>query len=132
MRKAKVTIERPLRSRSESIIWKLISTPSGMRRWIAEQVEQEGDMLIFTWGKAGQAYETRQARILNIEKNAVIRFRWEDEEEPEAYTELAMVKLGVTDEYALCITDFSEPDDVESMEYMWNHDLDRLQYKTGI
>jgi uncharacterized protein YndB with AHSA1/START domain len=132
MRKAKITVERPLRSRSESIIWKLISTPGGMCRWIAEQVEQEGDILIFTWGKPGQVYETRRARILDIERNAAIRFHWEDEEDPEAYTELAMVKLGVTDEYALCITDFSDPDDIEGMEYMWNHDLDRLQYKTGI
>lgn len=132
MRKVKISIERPLRSRSESIIWKLISTPSGLSRWIAEQVTQEGNSLVFTWGKPGQVYETRWARILNVEKNAAIRFLWEDEDDPEAYTEIAMVKLDVTDEIALCITDFSDPDDIESMTYMWNHDLDRLQNKMGI
>ncbi|MFQ7113201.1 START-like domain-containing protein [Hallella bergensis] len=132
MRKVKISIERPLRSRSESIIWKLISTPSGLSRWIAEQVTQEGDSLVFTWGKPGQVYETRWARILDVEKNAAIRFLWEDEDDPEAYTEIAMVKLDVTDEIALCITDFSDPDDIESMTYMWNHDLDRLQNKMGI
>lgn len=132
MRKVKISIERPLRSRSESIIWKLISTPSGLSRWIAEQVTQEGNSLVFTWGKPGQVYETRQARILDVEKNAAIRFLWEDEDDPEAYTEIAMVKLDVTGEIALCITDFSDPDDIESMTYMWNHDLDRLQNKMGI
>ena len=132
MRKVKISIERPLRSRSESIIWKLISTPSGLSRWIAEQVTQEGNSLVFTWGKPGQVYETRRARILDIEKNAAIRFLWEDEDDPEAYTEIAMAKLDVTDEIALCITDFSDPDDIESMTYMWNHDLDRLQNKMGI
>lgn len=132
MRKVKISIERPLRSRSESIIWKLISTPSGLSRWIAEQVTQEGNSLVFTWGKPGQDDETRRARILNVEKNAAIRFLWEDEDDPEAYTEIAMVKLDVTDEIALCITDFSDPDDIESMTYMWNHDLDRLQNKMGI
>ncbi|EFA44288.1 hypothetical protein HMPREF0645_1292 [Hallella bergensis DSM 17361] len=132
MRKVKISIERPLRSRSESIIWKLISTPSGLSRWIAEQVTQEGNSLVFTWGKPGQVYETRWARILDVEKNAAIRFLWEDEDDPEAYTEIAMVKLDVTDEIALCITDFSDPDDIESMTYMWNHDLDRLQNKMGI
>ena len=121
-----------MRSRSESIIWKLISTPSGLSRWIAEQVTQEGNSLVFTWGKPGQVYETRWARILDVEKNAAIRFLWEDEDDPEAYTEIAMVKLDVTDEIALCITDFSDPDDIESMTYMWNHDLDRLQNKMGI
>lgn len=132
MRKVKISIERPLRSRSESIIWKLISTPSGLSRWIAEQVTQEGNSLVFTWGKPGQVYETRWARILDVEKNAAIRFLWEDEDDPGAYTEIAMVKLDVTDEIALCITDFSDPDDIESMTYMWNHDLDRLQNKMGI
>ena len=132
MGKVKISIERPLRSRSESIIWKLISTPSGLSRWIAEQVTQEGNSLVFTWGKPGQVYETRWARILDVEKNAAIRFLWEDEDDPEAYTEIAMVKLDVTDEIALCITDFSDPDDIESMTYMWNHDLDRLQNKMGI
>lgn len=132
MRKVKISIERPLRSRSESIIWKLISTPSGLSRWIAEQVTQEGNSLVFTWGKPGQVYETRRARILDVEKNAAIRFLWEDEDDPEAYTEIAMVKLDITDEIALCITDFSDPDDIESMTYMWNHDLDRLQNKMGI
>lgn len=132
MRKVKISIERPLRSRSESIIWKLISTPSGLSRWIAEQVTQEGNSLVFTWGKPGQVYETRWARILDVEKNAAIRFLWEDEDDPEAYTEIAMVKLDVTGEIALCITDFSDPDDIESMTYMWNHDLDRLQNKMGI
>lgn len=132
MRKVKISIERPLRSRSESIIWELISTPSGLSRWIAEQVTQEGNSLVFTWGKPGQVYETRWARILDVEKNAAIRFLWEDEDDPEAYTEIAMVKLDVTDEIALCITDFSDPDDIESMTYMWNHDLDRLQNKMGI
>lgn len=132
MRKVKISIERPLRSRSESIIWKLISTPSGLSRWIAEEVTQEGNSLVFTWGKPGQVYETRRARILDVEKNAAIRFLWEDEDDLEAYTEIAMVKLDITDEIALCITDFSDPDDIESMTYMWNHDLDRLQNKMGI
>lgn len=132
MRKVKIYIERPLRSRSASSIWMLISTPAGLSRWIAEQVSQEGDMLSFTWGKPGQVYQTRCARIVKTEKNTVFRFVWEDETDPEAYTELSMQKLDITGEYALCITDFSEPDDVESMTYMWNHDLDRLRHKMGI
>lgn len=132
MRKTKITIERALRSHSESIIWKLISTPGGLCRWVAEEVKQEGDTMVFTWGKPGQVYETRRAHILEVARNKFIRFKWEDEEDPDAYTEIAMGKLGVTDEFALCIVDFSEEDDIEGMTYMWNHDLDRLQYKTGV
>lgn len=132
MKKTKITVERVLRSRTESIIWKLISTPSGLSRWIAEDVQREDDTLIFTWGKPGQVYETRRASILSEVKNDALRFKWEDEEDPEAYTEVAMIKLGVTDGYALKIVDFSVPDDIDDMTYMWNHDLDRLQFKTGV
>jgi uncharacterized protein YndB with AHSA1/START domain len=82
MNKTKITIERALRSRTESIIWKLISTPAGLSRWIAEEVRQEGNLLVFTWGKTGQVYETRQADIIEVVKNLSIRFRWQDEEDP--------------------------------------------------
>ncbi len=132
MRKKKITIERALRSRTEAIIWKLISTPEGLSKWIAEQVELEGDTLVFTWGKPGQEYETRRADVLEVVRNGSIRFRWEDEDEADAYTEIALTRIGVTDEFALLITDFSESDDIDDMTYMWNHDLDRLQYKTGV
>lgn len=132
MKKIKITIERALRSHSGSTIWKLISTAEGLRRWIAEEVSMDGNELVFTWGKPGQEYETRRAGILQVVKNEAICFRWDDEDDPEAYTEIAIIRLDVSGDYALCITDFSEPDDVEAMTHMWNHDLDRLQYKTGV
>lgn len=89
-------------------------------------------MLVFTWGKPGQVYETRRADILDVQKHEAIRFKWEDEDEEEAYTEIAVAKLDVTDDYVLSITDFSDPDDIDGMKRMWNHDLDRLHYKTGL
>ncbi len=132
MKKQKINVERGLTSRSLPLIWKYISSPEGLRFWIAEQVEQEGDVLVFTWGKPGQVYETRRADILDVQKHEAIRFKWEDEDEEEAYTEIAVAKLDVTDDYVLSITDFSDPDDIDGMKRMWNHDLDRLHYKTGL
>lgn len=132
MKKTKITIERALRSHSEPTIWKLISTAEGLSRWIAEEVGMDSGELTFTWGKPGQEYETRRAGILHVAKNDAIRFRWDDEDDPEAYTEIAIIRLDISGDYALCITDYSEPDDIEAMTHMWNHDLDRLQYKTGV
>jgi uncharacterized protein YndB with AHSA1/START domain len=132
MKKQKINVERGLTSRSLPLIWKYISSPEGLRLWVAEQVEQEGDVLVFTWGKPGQVYETRRADILDVQKHEAIRFKWEDEDEEEAYTEIAVAKLDVTDDYVLSITDFSAPDDIDGMKRMWNHDLDRLHYKTGL
>lgn len=132
MNKEKIRVERGLNSRSLPLIWKYISSPEGLRLWIAEQVGQEDGVLTFTWGKPGQVYETRRADILDIQRNAYIRFKWEDEEDEEAYTEIAIAKLDVTDDLVIVITDFSEPEDVEDVKKMWNHDLDRLHYKTGV
>ncbi len=131
-KKTRINLERELISKSEPTIWKLISTAEGLARWIAEQVEQKDNTLTFVWGKPGQEYETRRAEILEVVKNVSFRFRWEDEEDEEAYTELTIVKLDVTNDYILSITDFAEPDDVDGMIHMWNHDVDRMHYKTGV
>lgn len=132
MRKKKIQVERELASKSLPLIWKYISTPEGLQLWIAEHVVLEDGVLVFTWGKPGQVYETRRATVLDVQKHAWLRFRWEDEDDAEAYTEIAVAKLDVDDNFVLTITDFSDPDDTEGTKRMWCHDLDRLHYKTGL
>lgn len=132
MGKRQVTIERELRTHTVAIMWKLISTPGGLSRWIAEEVRQEGDQLIFVWGKPGQVHETRTAHIMQTVKNVLLRFKWDDEDDPEACTQIMLTKNDITDDLALVITDYADIDEMQGVEDMWNHDLDRLQYKTGV
>ena len=47
MPKQQVKIERELKSNSQSIIWNLISEPDQLARWLADDIQKQGDLLNF-------------------------------------------------------------------------------------
>ena len=67
MKKKKIEIEQKLNSKSPNIIWNLIGTPAGLGKWIADEIEQENDILTFTWGKIWSNHEIRSAKITALE-----------------------------------------------------------------
>lgn len=132
MKKQKISIERELKSSSQSIIWNLISTAAGLSRWLANEVTQDGDRLSFTWGELWKHHEIKTAVITEVVKNSSFRYKWENEEDEAAYIELRMEKSDLTNEFILVITDYAEPDDVESLKDLWYGDLERLHQNTGL
>jgi hypothetical protein len=75
MNKQRLELEYVLRSNSENIIWNTISTASGLQKWIADEVTENGDKLTFTWGDIYKHHETRTATILKSVKNKNRGFR---------------------------------------------------------
>ena len=132
MKKTKLSIERELLSNSSNIIWNLISTPEGLARWIADEVQLDGKQLTFTWNKADGTQKTMHAVVTHIHKFSSIRFRWEDEVDANAYVEIRMEKSDITNDHFLCITDFALPDEVEQLEDLWEEDFYRLHQNTGL
>ena len=133
MNKEKMTIEYELHSRSRSIIWQLISTGEGLSRWMADDVKDNNGTLTVTWGSPMGEKEVRYAHVLEREKNRVFRFRWsEDDDNEDCYVELRVEHDALTDTYLLVVTDFVEPDDVDSMTHIWNHDREKLLRRTGV
>ena len=51
MKIKKIEIEHQLKSTSRNIVWQLIGTADGLRKWIADDVKLEGDTLTFVWGE---------------------------------------------------------------------------------
>jgi uncharacterized protein YndB with AHSA1/START domain len=131
MKKQKINIERELKSNSQSIIWELISSASGLSRWVADTVEQDGGRLTFTWGEVWSHHEIKSGLIKEVVKNSYIRFQWENEDDEDAYIELRMEMSDLTNDFILIITDFTEPDDAETLKGLWEDDLDRLRQNTG-
>ncbi|MBQ6680876.1 MAG: SRPBCC domain-containing protein [Prevotella sp.] len=132
MKKQKLAFEYALRSNSENIIWALISTESGLHKWIADMVESDGDSFTFTWGDPDHEHETRRATIEELVKNSHIRLRWDDDEDEEAYWEIRMVKSDLTNDYLLEITDFALAEDVESLRDIWDQNYEELHRNTGL
>ncbi|MES5133790.1 START-like domain-containing protein [Hoylesella timonensis] len=132
MSKQQVLIERELQSNSKNRIWSIISDTDKLSRWIADEIQEEGKKLHFIWGDLQSNHDSRMATIAKKVKYHYIRLKWTDEEDPNAFLELRMEKSNISDNYVLFITDFAEPDDIDTMEDLWADNLDRLHQFSGL
>lgn len=132
MDKVQVYIEHELNSTSTATVWKMLSTPQGMERWLADTVTLKDDVLTFTWGSPYDHHEMRQANIVVCKKNFCIRFVWTDESNLGTYVEIKMERMPLTGAYILRITDFIESDDRQWLLDTWGHNFRRLRRTSGL
>jgi len=130
----KLTIEYPLATKSPRIVWELISNAAGLQKWLADKVTEEDGTLTFTWGHPWTERDTKQSRILDIERNDHIRMLWDyHEDTPEAYWEIRIEQSDLTGQLSLLITDFASDDDEESdLRGIWDDNLERLHQVSGL
>ena len=131
MNKEKLYIEHELKSRSENIIWSLISTETGLQKWIADNVVEADGKMTFMWGEEWDIHEKRTSVIVERVKNSHIRFHWDDEDD-EAYWEMRMAYSDLTNDYILQITDFAVADDMDVLRSIWDHNFEALHRSTGL
>lgn len=132
MGKTKINLEYELRSNTANIIWNIISTDAGLAKWIADEVQADGETITFTWGNPDGHHEKRSAHILQKTKNDLIRLQWNDEQDPEAFLEIKMSKSDLTNAYHLCIIDFAWEEDVDSLRDIWEQNFEELHRNTGL
>ena len=132
MKKQRINIEHELRSNSPALIWQFISTPEGLARWIADEVQLDGATFRLTWGNPFQHCETREATVTDMVRQSHLRMRWVDESDDEAYLELRMERSDLTNDYMLIITDYAFAEDVDSLRDIWEDNLHRLRHSTGL
>ena len=132
MKKQAIHIEHDLHSRSANVIWNLLSSAEGLAIWIADEVQREGNKLVLTWGEVWKISETWTATIVAEEKMRRIRGKWVDDEDQEAYVELALEKSDITNDYTLLITDHAYEEDIDDLKNIWDRNLNRLHRKTGL
>ena len=131
----KLTIEYPLATRSPRIVWDMISNAAGMQKWLADKVVEDGhNQMTFTWGQPWTERDTKQSRILEIEKMDHIRMLWDyHEDTPEAYWEMRIVESNETGHLSLLITDYAADDDEEAdLRGIWDDNLERLHRASGL
>ena len=132
MNKQRIYIEKNLHSKSENIIWKVISTEGGLSKWIADEVTETDDGFRFLSGDPLGNHEVREARIIDMVRGESIRLMWEDEVNPEAILELRMTKNEITGDFVLHVTDWAEPDDVDSLLDIWEQNFEQLHRTCGL
>ena len=125
-------MEYSLHSKSANVIWNLLSTAEGLEIWIADKVDRDGDKLALKWGEVWKFSETWTATIVAEEKMQRIRWKWVDDEDEDAFVELAMVKSDITNDFTLLITDHAYEEDIDDLKNIWDRNLNRLHRKTGL
>jgi len=132
MKKQRLHIERELHSSSAPIIWDLISTAHGLSRWLADDIQEQDNTLIFTWGNPYDHHETRTATVIERSKFSVFRMRWNDDTDEDIFMELRMDKNDLTNDYILSITDFATAEDIDALSDIWEDNLIRLHHSSGL
>lgn len=129
MLKEKFHIEFVMSSATQASLWRMISQIDGLSEWFADEVtmNEEENVYTFFWGKSDN-----QAEILSSKPQQSIRFRWLDEEEENVYFEFQLHKLELSNEIALQITDFAEPDEKGDAITLWETQIDKMKRRLGV
>lgn len=120
-------IEYVLKNGSATLLWKLISTPSGLSEWFADNVDEvETGVYSFQWGKS-----TQKAERISVSPGYYVRYHWL--EDPDSYYfELHIDHSELTGGIVLHVTDFAEPSEVNSSIGLWNSQIETLMRRSGM
>jgi hypothetical protein len=125
--KVKYELEFEVKS-STSVLFNMISTPSGLSEWFADDVNIKDDMFTFLWNGASET-----AKLLGKRKGEAIKFQWEDDFEDglKTYFEIFIKVDELTNDVALMITDFADEEEVEEAKRLWENQINDLKMVIG-
>lgn len=125
--KVKYEIEFPIKT-STKVLYNMLSTPSGLAEWFADDVNIRGDVYTFMWDGSEES-----ARLLTKKNNEYIKFRWMDDDEDDSsyYFEMRIQIDPLTNDVALMVTDHAEEDEVDEARDLWDQQLSELAHVLG-
>lgn len=121
----KVEIEFLLKT-SPKILYNMISTPSGLSDWFADNVNVRDEVFTFFWDGSEE-----KAKLISKTKDQAVKFQWDYDEGEEVYFEFRIKIDAMTREVALIITDFPDEGDEESNRSLWESQLEDLKRVLG-
>jgi hypothetical protein len=127
MEKEKIELEYLLKT-SIKVLDNMLSTPSGLSEWFAEDVNIKDDVYTFIWDGSEE-----EARLVTKKTNAKVKWRWiEDEEDgSDSYFELRYEVDPMTKAVILSITDFAEADELDEATRLWDQQISELKRVLG-
>lgn len=127
MKKEKYRLEFPLKNASATILWRLISTPSGLAEWFADNVKTDGDMYAFVWDGFEEVAELQKSK-----EKQYVQFQWEDDEGTDAYFRLEIVRQALSKNLSLVIIDFATPSEKSDEVLLWEKHIEDLCRRSGM
>lgn len=113
---------------STHVLFNMISTPSGLSEWFADNVNIKMDLFTFIWDGSEE-----RAFLLGKKKGESIKFQWEDDKEDDLKTFFEMrIRIDeLTNDVALIVTDFAEEDEIEESKLLWENQIGDLKMVIG-
>jgi hypothetical protein len=106
----------------------MISTPSGLSEWFADDVNIKDDIYSFIWDGSEE-----EARLITKKPNSKVKWKWLEDEEDEidAFFELRFEVDPMTKVVILSITDFAEDHEVDEAKRLWDQQISELKRVLG-
>ncbi len=123
--KIPIKLEYIIRS-SVPVLFNMISTPGGLSRWFADDVNIKNNMFFFIWNGSEDS-----ARLIEKKMNKHIRLQWDDDAGSDCYFEFRLKTQPLTGDVALVITDYCEPEEEEETNRLWEAQISKLKQVLG-
>ena len=121
------TLEFPISS-SIKVLYKRLSTPSGLSEWFANDVNIKNGVYTFYWDGSEQS-----AKLVTKKENKFVKYKWLDSVEADDYFEFKIIVDDMTSDVSLLITDFADDeDDFEEAKLLWETQIDNLRGALGL
>ena len=109
---------------SPKVLYNRLSTASGLSEWFADDVRIKGKQFTFIWEGSSQA-----AEMVLHKDNKLVRFNWLEEE--DTYFEFKINRDELTNDVSLIVVDFTDEDEQEETEELWNSQISELKHVLG-
>ncbi len=125
--KIRYEIEFPINS-SPQLLYRYISTPSGLSEWFADNVNSRGEFFTFIWNDSQE-----KARLASKKTGEKVKFKWIDDKgkDTEYFFELHILVDELTKDVSLMVVDFADKDEVEEATLLWENQISDLKHLIG-
>ncbi|GAB2683399.1 hypothetical protein GCM10027037_00240 [Mucilaginibacter koreensis] len=117
--KKKFQLEYEIKS-SPRILYSFLIEPNALAQWFADDVDLRDHIYTFTWDD-----EQQKAKIVLSKENKLVRYKWLNDDADD-YLEMEVLQDELTNDVALCITDFAIEDAIPERKLIWNNQIDYL------
>jgi len=113
---------------SPKVLENMLSTPSGLSEWFADNVNIKEDVFTFIWDGSQE-----DARLLSKRGNSKVKFQWiNDEDEGNDYFfEMSYDVDPMTKSVVLTVVDHAEEDEIEESKRLWDQQISDLKRVLG-
>ncbi|GIV41675.1 MAG: hypothetical protein KatS3mg034_0985 [Vicingaceae bacterium] len=112
---------------SPKLLYNFISTPGGLSKWFAEDVNINGDEYSFYWDD-----ECEKARLIDKKRDSFVKFQWEKYTGTEYFFELIITQDDLTKESSLRFIDYVMPDEEDELGRIIDTQLQKLKSLLGL